>query len=889
MLWLLGTSVRRAPRRFLLAAVGVAFPVAMLAATLFFIDGAVHEMTPHALAPVQVEMRALATGLNVDMDAVDKQLATVPGVLRVDRFATADVVLSAPGTGKVPARVFAVDPSYFEHHPWVRASSGGLVGGALLGEPLRALPGFATATSVTIDLPGDLPEGTEPLALRLPVDGTADLRQAQTWYAVPLGEMQGDQAVVPRAVVMDYSTFQRVLLPALRQAASGDSGQVLDQGGNNLPPVSLEAHISVDHSAYPTDPAQAAAWSTKLRRILERQSPGSVVVADNAAELLDGAKVDAANAKILFLLLGIPGALVAAALGLAAGSALAEAQRREDALLDLRGATGGQVAWLTTVYSAFAGIVGAALGLVAAAAGVSAVTGRQVWRTVPTDRLVITAVVAVAAGLLTTAVQLVPVIRAARRSDVVAQRRVLEHGWTPTWRGMRRELILIGVAVLILAVNVLSGGLRQTPIEGQVLALAFYVLLAPIALWLGVTLLLVRLLRALLVARTRPERSRPLTSWSGTALRWLGRRPARTGAALLLGALAIAFGTNVVTFTATYQAARQADAKAAFGSDLRLTSTTDTQAAPPPLGPDVAATSPVRVVPGRVGTDRKNIMTIDPASYRQAATVKPRMLAGRGLDALIENPMAVLVAGEIADGFSVGPGDTLTVTIFPDDATRTRNLNLLVAGVYRSFPPTDPIAEIVVTTAVIPAPLPAPDYYLARLAPGRSPTSVAEQVRAKATGYEVTTIDGQVLQEQRSLTTLDLHGLGRLEAIAAGTVAAVGVAVLGAFLVLERRRESAILHAVGATTAQVLTAPTIEGLIAVMGSLLVGMPVGIGLSVLGIRVLGLFFALPPPLVVVPIGALAGLAAFMIATSAVALAVTLRAVVRQDAAPVLRES
>ncbi len=85
-----------------------------------------------------------------------------------------------------------------------------------------------------------------------------------------------------------------------------------------------------------------------------------------------------------------------------------------------------------------------------------------------------------------------------------------------------------------------------------------------------------------------------------------------------------------------------------------------------------------------------------------------------------------------------------------------------------------------------------------------------------------------------------------------------------------------------------LTAPAVEGGIAVLGSLLIGVPVGIGLSVLAVRVLGLFVTLPPPLVVLPTGALASLAVFMIVMSAVALGVALRRVARQDAAPVLRE-
>src|SRR5262249_17687230 len=234
------------------------------------------------------------------------------------------------------------------------------------------------------------------------------------------------------------------------------------------------------------------------------------------------------------------------------------------------------------------------------------------------------------------------------------------------------------------------------------------------------------------------------------------------------------------------------------------------------------------------------------------------------------------------------PGDTAPMTIFRDDPPRPRNLNLKVAGAFRASPPAEPPAEIVATTAAIPQPLVPTDFYLARVVPGHSPTRVAGDLRRLAKGFTVTTIADRILREQRSLTTLDLHGLGCLESLAAAGIAAVGVAVLGAFLVLERRRESAVLRAVGATTGQVLTAPAVEGTIAVLGSLVVGVPVGVGLAILAVRVLGLFFLLPPPLFVLPTNAVLGLAASMIAMSAVALGVALRRVARQDAAPVLRE-
>jgi putative ABC transport system permease protein len=884
--WLLANSVRRAPRRLALGMLGVAFPVAMLAATLLFVDAAARSMTPTALRPVQVEMRGLATSLDVDMGAIGGRLAAVPGVVRVERFAAADVVVGTPGTPERPtARLFAVDPGYLQHHPWVRAASGGLGRGALLNQTLRTKPGFSSARTVSIQLPG----GARPLAT-LPVTGTVDLRQATTWFAIPTGEVQGDLAVVPRAIVVDYATFERSLLPAVR-GALGATTSVLNPGLTDLPPVDLEAHVAVDHAAYPSDPGRAAAWSEGLQRTLERQAPGAIVVADDAAEALSLAQDDATNAKILFLFLGIPGVLVAAALGLAAESALAEAHRREEALLRLRGASEGQLVRLTAAHAALAGVAGAAVGVGVAAAAVSLANGRFVWREVPARRLAVSLLLALGAGAAVVGLRLIRLVRAGRRFEVASERRLLERGWAPTWRRARLDLVAIAVGVTILVVNALTGGLRRTAVEGPGLALFFYVLFAPIALWLGVTLLAIRGLLAMCAGWAHAKRAGPLGTWRGATLRWLSRRPARTAVALVLGTLAVAFGTQVIAFVATYQAAKQADTLAAFGSDLRLTPATEAPAALPPLRPAVAATSPIRSVPARAGTDRKTIGVVDPLSYPQAATVAPRLLAGRGIDALAEDPTGVLVAQEIAQGFVVGPGDILPVTIYPDDKEKTRNVNLRVVGVFRSVPPTYPLAELVVATGSLPPLLlPPPDFYIARVAPGRSADPVAAELRRAGItrAFRVTTIDDQVRQEHRSLTTLNLAGLSRIESVGAGLVAAVGMAVLGAFVVLERRRELAILRTVGADTPRTLTGPAQEGAIAVLGSLAIGVPVGLGLATLSVRVLGLFFTLPPPLLVVSAGPLAAFVLLVVGASALALGAALVTVNRLGIATVLRE-
>ena len=228
--------------------------------------------------------------------------------------------------------------------------------------------------------------------------------------------------------------------------------------------------------------------------------------------------------------------------------------------------------------------------------------------------------------------------------------------------------------------------------------------------------------------------------------------------------------------------------------------------------------------------------------------------------------------------------------MFPDDLDLSQKLDLHVVGVYRAFPPTDPISEMVVTTAAVPEPLPPPDFYLVHVAGGRDPGQVAARLRdAGGLGtFTVTTLADRVRQEQRSLTALNLDGLSRIEATAAALIAAVGVGVLGAFMVIERRREFAILRTVGAGTRRVLTPPLLEGSIAALGSLAIGIPVGLGLGVLAVRVLSLFFTLPPPLVTVPIGGLAALAVLVLGISAGALGLALRRVSRIEVGQVLRE-
>jgi putative ABC transport system permease protein len=476
--------------------------------------------------------------------------------------------------------------------------------------------------------------------------------------------------------------------------------------------------------------------------------------------------------------------------------------------------------------------------------------------------------------------------RASRRGDA-AERRLLSLGWSPMWRTARLDVIFLTLGIAILLINIWAGGLKRSPIQGPALMLSFYVLLAPLALWLGTALLLTRGWLATLAAWSPPERPQPMATWFAASLRWLGRRPAHMARALITGILAVAFGVQVLSFAATYHAAKQADAIASMGSDLRVTPG-DPRFALPPLGADIQSVSPIRLVPSRVDTDRKSILAIDLKSFMATATSAPRMLEGEGLDGLVKHPDGALIHTELATDFELALGDKLEVTIFPDDYGNTKDMLLPIIGIYSAFPPNYPLSEIVTSVTALPrAELSPPDYYLAKMAPNRVAKDVAAGLSAGplAQKFVVTTTTAP---NERGLTALSLGGLSVIEAVGAGLVAAIGVAVMGAFLVLERRREFAILHAIGAHTRHILTGPALEAATVVLGSLIFGIPIGLGLGMLAVQVLGLFFALQPPVLTLPVSGLVALVFLVVAASAGAIGIALRAITRILPASILRE-
>jgi uncharacterized repeat protein (TIGR01451 family) len=499
----------------------------------------------------------------VSLSQLASRVRAVSGVTAVDQLAAIDLPVASLKSGTKslaqPLRVFAFDPVFLQHYPMVRQTAGSYSNGTVLLSPDAAQAlGASLGSNVALTVPGR----TAPL--QLSVGGIADFSKADALFAARSADNQGEFIQVPNVLVVPISTFGSIL-PGLKADAASNNPVL------KTSPV-LEADIRLDRSRLATDPTVAAVTTQGLKRSIERLAPGRVAVIDNLSDTLVAATSDSILAKVLFLFLGLPGVLVAAYLSRYAGGLLAQARRREQATLRARGAQPRHLVSDLT-YTAFGvAVLGSALGLALGVATTLAVLGPSALQTASPQSFLVSAAISVAAGVATTLLAVyLPGRRALAREAANERREMDAVAGPPVWLRMKLDLVLLAAAALVWIITNLAGGFRITPAEGQSVSLSFYTLLAPLLAWLGITLLAVRVL---LWGTSRIKvgggrRMGRLTT--GTLLRSVSRRSLALGSGVIALALAVAFGSSLALFIATYDAEKQADARFVIGSDIRVT------------------------------------------------------------------------------------------------------------------------------------------------------------------------------------------------------------------------------------------------------------------------------------------------------------------------------
>jgi putative ABC transport system permease protein len=821
----------------------------------------------------------------VGLDALRAAIARIPAVSSADALSFVDFPpgsLQAGGGKRItdPIRVFAFDRRYQEHYPSIRLAEGSFRPGAAL---LSAEAARSLAARPGADVELKLPAGKGPL--RLPVSGIVDLSTAKPLFYSRNTYQLEDFLYVPSSVVVTPATFEHSIVPAFR-AATAIRGETI----KSLP--LLEVDVLVDRARLHSEPATALAQTKAIARSVNRVAPGQDYLIDNISNTLQVARDDAAVGKRMFLFLGLPGALLAAFLAAYTGSILASTQRRENAILRIRGAHRGHLlralVYRTVVLASVGSIVGAGIGLLS----VAVILGADTLFEASAGPLLRSALAAVGFGMVTTGLALYIPGRRALRRDVGEERGELAANPAPAWRRLRLDFVMLAVAG-VAEVYAFNTGAFDAPggnvFTGQAVSLPAHLLLAPLVAWFGGMLLSVRVFQAVTsrIPIPAPPRFGPLVR--GTLFRSLKRRSWSLATGIAGVGLVVAFGTSLAIFSATYDAAKVDDARFAVGSDLRVTPSV-LSGRPHPAGyakrlavPGVAGTTPVvsklqnSVLIAQDNQDARNLTAIDPRSFRRVAALSnsffPDISAAAAMKALEQNPRGLLVNTQTADDLHIEPGNDVQVLLAR--GTKKQALKpFKVVGLFERFPGFPQGTDIVATLGYYQAAthIERTDFFLAR-ATDRGSSGLARAVAGiragpgRAEPLNVDTRETALDKDQSSLTALNVHGLVDLNSLYTLLMAAAGIGIFVFGLMLQRRSEYVTLRAHGMLAGELRALVLGEAALVAICGLVAGLLVGTGIGSLLVHVLRPLFILRPS-VTFPVGDIALLAGLALAATLV---------------------
>ncbi|GHI02826.1 ABC transporter permease [Streptomyces cellostaticus] len=842
--WTRGLA-RHRTGRLLAALAGIALAVGLVAALGSFLTASKATMTQRAVRSVAVDWQVQVqpgadpnSVLSLVRSAPGTRAAVPVGYARTSGF-TARVQGSSQTTG--PGMALGLPDGYRALFPDAIRTLSGSSTGVLLAQQTASNLHAAPGDTITVRLPG---AGTR----QVKVDGVVDLPQADSLFQTVGAPSQSQPTAPPDNVV---------LLPAARFAA-------LTHGSTG---ATTQIHAARDTTRLPSDPAAAYTAVTGAARNLEARSSGAALVGNNLGAALDSARQDALYAQILFLFLGVPGAVLAAALTAAVASAGSERRRQEQGLLRLRGLRPRQITTLAGLEAALIGLTGGMTGL-----GIAALTGHlafgsasfgagaSTWAAWYGIAFVLGAAVAAAAVLF-------PALRDLRAVTVAETRKEAGARSTrsPWWMRYGLDFAVLICSWLVFRAS--SGNqyaLVLAPEGVPSISVSYWAFLGPALLWIGAALLLWRLtLLALTHGRPALARlARPLTATlAGTTAATLSRRRRPLARSVVLLALAVSFALSTAVFNATYQQQAEVDARLTNGADVTVTEPPGARIPPGAAGSlrisGVRHVEPLQHRFAYVGPDLQDLYGVHPDTIAQATSLQDAYFAGGTAQQLMrklaQRPDNLLVSVETVNDFQLSPGDTVNLRIQDARTKALRTVPFHYAGIAKEFP-TAPKDSFFVANASYIAKATGSDAVGAFLLDtgGTHQKQIAAQLRAKlGTGATVTDLTQTRGTVGTSLTSVDLAGLTRIELAFAVLLAAGAGGLVLALGLAERRRTFALATVLGARSGQLRGMVLTEALLLAAAGLAGGAAIGWALSEMLVKVLTGVFDPPPSSLAVP--------------------------------------
>jgi putative ABC transport system permease protein len=868
LIWLRGLVGRRGGR-LAAAGLGITFAVALLAALGSFLGASKATMAQRAIQQV----------------AVDWQVEVQPG-------ADPAAVLSAL---RSDSRVIAALPVGFAAISGLTASHGATTlttgSGMVLGLPsgyqaafpgeLRYLAGSADGVLIAQQTAANLHAsvgdvinisrtGLAPVQAR--VNGIVDLPQADSLFQ-RIGVVASAQPQAPpdNVLLLPMAQWQRSFGPL--------AGQRPDL-------VRTQVHVRLRHDL-PVDPAAAFTAVTGAASNTEARLAGVGLVGDNLGAALGAAREDALYAQILFLFLGVPGAVLAGVLTVMIANSAAPRRRREQALLRARGATARQLLRLAAAEALLVGFGGAVAGLLLAALIGRASFGSASFGATGAAAAA-WAASAVGVGLLiAVAAVLIPAWRDQRAITVADARRVLGRPQRTWWMRYGLDLwLLLGAAAVFYLTSRNGYQVVLVPEGLPTLSVSYWAFAGPAMFWAGAALLSWRL-ADLLLSRGRPvlaRLSRPLAgTLSGTVAASLSRQRRILTRTVTLLALAIVFASSTAIFDATYRQQARVDALLTNGADVTVIESPGALA-PPTLAqgiarvPGVGSVEPVQHRFAYVGADLQDLYGVRPATVAGATRLQDAYFTGgtarQLISQLARQPDAVLVSAETVRDFQLSPGDLLRLRLQDGRTGRLVLVPFHYVGIVKEFPTAPRDSFFVANASYVAARTgnPSVGEFLINT-DGTPPPVVAARLRA-ALGPTVGISD--IVTSRRviasTLTAVDLSGLTKVELSFALALAISATALLLTLGFVERRRTFALAGVLGAHSRQLAGFVWCEVLVTGAAGAILGAAAGWVLSQMLVKVLSGVFDPPPEQLSVPwayLSVVAGVAALGLTIAALA--------------------
>ena len=872
--WIEGL-IRARGRSLAAATAGVAVAVALLAVLGLFVAHSASTMTARAVSVVSPDWQVQLTGTS-DPSGAMAAIGEVVKNAKVQQVDYADIKAIAATTGGSIqttglGKAVGINAAYREMFPKQFRLLAGSYDGPLLAQQTAANLHAGPGDKVTVER-----LGAPPVTFK--IAGIVEMPSADQFFQI-VGAATGTAPIAPpdNIILLPDTTWQELFNAQL----------------DAMPQTShRQLHVSFDHAPLSGDPVTAFVDATGMANNLSAKLAGEGLIANNLAARLDGVRLDALFAKVLFMFLGAPGAVVAVLLTMLIVLSGVDRRRREIALLQIRGAYPARTLTLVGLEALLVGVLGSIVGCAIAwiiARGVMALPSGM-------NELIWYGAAAACGTIASLVIFIAPSWAAVHRT---AAKNLAPHDTTderePAWKRLWVDVILLAIAGLVFWQSSATGYRVVTAPEGVATATVDYkAYLAPGLMWIGLALLLMRVWTASM-KHGRPVLSRVLApiaqAFSGVVTASIIRERLRISKGVVLVALAFSFATSTAIFNTTYERQAGVDATLTNGADVAVTGTV--------LSPASAGINTIKSVAGidwaepmqhrfaYVGTDLQDLYGIDPTTIGKATSMSNAYFTNNNAKATLEKlnatPNGVLVSDETVTDFQLQPGDTLNLRLQSGADKAYHSVPFTFIGVVREFP-TAPTDSFLVANASYVAQ--ATGYSSAEtvlVKTSTAPQTVAANIRTalgSSSTLKVTDVSEASHRIGSSLVAVDLKSLTGLELAFALPIIAGAVGLVFALGLEERRRNFAILLALGAKARHLGAFLWSEALIIYVIGMTTGMAIGTGLAWVLVKMMTHVFDPPPDVLAVPWGYLALLAL----TGLVAVCISVLLQLRKRAEP-----